>query len=255
MLIKKLITYVILSSMILLTACAPQNKLPAFKATYYPECYDPIEQMCRAQDNSSKTSGATLGAILGGLAGAAIGAAVSKDGSGALIGAAVGAAAGGAAGYGIAHMAQVKDQKQRLEMLRSQLGQESQQMDLTQASVEQSFRCYKSRMNDLRKAIKDGKVSKDEARLRATEIRTGIDTLKTFWQDRSTEMQASLNEYDQFIAQQEADAQAKANRMAIAENKRAKENLDKKNSKNEKEVAALSSDIEKEWNDLMADIS
>lgn len=222
MLKNKLALALALVAALMLPACATKPAGPDFQITYYPECYDPIDQMCKAQDNTGKAKGAAVGALFGAITGAALGAAATGDAKGAIIGGIAGAAVGGAAGYGIAHLNQIKDQKERLEALQAQLGQQANEMDLQQASVEKAYRCYRDRIAELKKGIKSGKISKKEAMARADEIRAGMSSLRKFWEGRDAAMQASLNEYDTFLANQEKEARDKANKRRIAESRKAR---------------------------------
>ena len=200
MLTRKLVALLLIVLTMSLGACAPKGPTTNFRGQYYPQCFDPITRLCQDQDNSAKAKSAGAGALLGALAGAVVGAASTGKWQGAVAGAAIGAAAGGVAGYVYQHIQQIKDQERRLEAYREQFGKEAQDLDLQKASTLSAYKCYQEQMQILKENVKEGKISKTEAKARAAEIRAGLEELKKFWEERTAQFDANQSEVDRILA-------------------------------------------------------
>lgn len=182
-----------------LTACAARGPGSNFKAQYYPECYDPVEQMCKDASGASEAKGAAWGAAGGALLGALLGAA-SGDARNIAKGAVAGAVAGGVVGATTAHLSKISDQNKRLAALQQELGSQGSDLDLKRASAEVAYKCYRKQINLLKRQIHDKVITKREAEDRRAEIKAGLDVLKQYWAERASEYDSSLAEYDSFMA-------------------------------------------------------
>lgn len=182
-----------------ITGCTT-SKVPTIDAKYYPECYDPIDKLCKDQDNSSEVKSAVGGAVIGALGGALVGALSSEDkGKGALIGAVAGAVVGGAAGFFKARLEKIADREKRLEEYKVALGEVAASMDLETASVEKALDCYIKQIALLKKGYKSKSVSEEEFLARMDEIKAGINNINTYWSDASKRIDEQLADGQQFI--------------------------------------------------------
>lgn len=188
-----------------LAGCATQPTVPQFEAQYYPQCYDPIEKLCKDQDNSQEIKESVGGALLGALAGAAIGGLTTKNWKGAVVGAAAGAAVGGVTGFFHARLGKIADRKERLAEYQKILGENSQSWDLERASVEKAYQCYREQIELLQKAARAKQISKEDFLARTNEIKEGIEHINTYWADSQTRMDERLADGEAFIKQQEEE--------------------------------------------------
>lgn len=206
-----------------LTGCSSINpKVANFQPKYYPQCYTRIQDLCKDQDNTGRTIAAVGGVVVGALIGALIGA-TAGDNNHALMGAAIGAAAGGALGYGLNRIQAMHDENQRLEALHAELGADSNQLDLTQASVTSAFNCYSQAIDQIKADVKAKRMNRAEAAQRMAEIKEGIQNLKLFWDERAEQMDKKADEYDKFIVAENqrirnAEQQARMQRAIARQN-------------------------------------
>lgn len=222
---------------LVLVGCAPKGPTTNFKAQYYPECFDPIDRLCKDQDNTAKMKSAGAGALLGGLTGAVIGAATTGKWQGALAGAAIGAAAGGVAGYAYQHIKEIKDQNERLEAYKAQFGKEAEDLNLQKASVLSAYKCYQEQIKRLKEGMKNGSIKKDEAKARIAEISKGLEELKKFWDDRSTQFAAQQQEADNIMIEEEKKATTAAAKKRLAQVKKQRLAAQKTREAGDKEVS------------------
>lgn len=181
-----------------LTGCSSTKNLADFNPNYYPQCYDPIAKLCRDSDYGNELRDTVSGALIGAVLGALVGAATGKS-ENAAIGAAVGAGVGAVGGFAKAKIDKYQDQNQRLEQLHAMLGEEYQTLDLEKSSVEAALRCYAQEINKIKKAVRNKKMSKEEALSRMNEIKIGMYNLKQFWTEKSATVDAHIKDYDDFI--------------------------------------------------------
>lgn len=204
--------------------CAARQA-PEYQARYYPECYDPIDRLCKEQSNRAETKGTMVGGLIGALGGALIGGLSTGKLEGALIGAAAGAATGALTGFFSARLGKIKDQDQRLAEYQTVLGEQAQGWDLERASVERAYKCYGEQINVLQAAWKSRQISREEFRARMLEIREGINYINTYWAQAQTRMDEALADGDKWLAQEDAAAaQAKRPVQAASQIQRQKRN-------------------------------
>lgn len=222
-----------------LAGCASKQAVPPFEARYYPQCYDPIEKLCKDQDNSQEIKEGIGGAVIGALGGAVIGAIATGDWKGAAVGAAAGAAAGGVTGFFHARLSKIEDRKERLAEYQKMLGENSQGWDLERASVEKSYQCYREQIALLQKAVKAKKISKEEFLARANEIKEGIEHINTYWADSQTRMDERLADGEAFLKHEEEENM----KLAKAQQRQAQ----KDTQKLRKATASQKSKVQKEY--------
>lgn len=226
-----------------LAGCAGK-KTPTFHAHYYPECYDPIDRLCKDQSKSSEVKGAAAGALLGAIGGAIIGGLATGKVQGALVGGAAGALAGGAIGYYKAHLDKIKDRDQRLAEYQKLLGESSRSWDIERASVEKAYSCYREQIRLLKKQVVNKSISREEFLARMNEIQSGLNNINEYWADAQTRMDARIADGESFLKRQELEDQKlaqqkrlQAQRQLQAQRKRTADQRAKKNS----DVANLNS--------------
>ncbi len=186
-----------------LTGCATSTGM---QPQFYPQCYQPIQQIKNDRDYSQEAKQASVGAAVGALSGALVGLLVSRDGKGAAIGAVAGGVVGGTAGFINARLGKIEDQKQRLSELRLMLGEEANNLDLDKASVLKSMRCYSREMDAIKKAMKNGTMSAEEAQVRLVEIKSGIADAHEFWEEHTKQIQDRVDGFGDYIRQETTNA-------------------------------------------------
>ena len=197
------------------------KKTPVFEPQYYPDCYDPIEKLCKDEDNSKEVKSSVMGAIIGGIGGAVVGGLATGKWQGAAVGAAAGAGAGALTGFFHAKLSKIKDQNERLAAFKQELGSIADSMDLKAASVESAFRCYEEQITLAEEAYKNGQYSKEEFLARMDEIRAGVENVNQYWADESAKFDENMADGDAFIQEEEKKAaELKAKEKALAEQAR-----------------------------------
>lgn len=220
-------------ALIMATFGCAGKQAPTFTAKYYPECYDPIDKLCKDQSNKEEVKGAVTGGLIGALGGALVGGLTTGKVEGALIGAAAGAATGALTGFFAARLSKIKEQDKRLAEYQTILGERSQGWDLERASVERAYTCYNEQINLLKKAVQQKKITREEFLARMTEIKEGVNNINTYWADAQHRMDETLADGDKWLAEEDAAA-AKANqqRQMAAQLNRQKQNTARLRSNN-----------------------
>ncbi len=191
-------------------ACAGRST-PTFNTKYYPDCYDPIDKLCKDESYQQEIKETVGGAVIGALGGALVGLlATGGDWRGAAAGAVGGAVAGGAAGFFHARYQKIQDQNARLEAYQKDLGQQADRWGLERASVEKSYQCYRNQMRVLTTSWKNKQISKQAFLDRAAEIKAGVEHINTFWADAENRMNTTMVDGEKFIADEEKAAKDQA---------------------------------------------
>lgn len=191
-----------------LAGCAKQ--VPQFNASYYPECYDPIDKLCKDQSYAREAGGAVTGALVGALAGALIGGLSSGDWRGAAIGAGAGAVAGGVGGFFYGRLSKIQDQDKRLAEYQNILGEEAGKWDIERASVERAYKCYRDQIALLQRGWKEKRITREEFLARTREIKSGIEHINTYWAEAKNRMSSTVADGEKFIEDEERKAQVVA---------------------------------------------
>lgn len=111
------------------------------------------------------------GAAIGALGGALIGGLASGRWEGALIGAAAGGLAGGATGYFSAVQRQARDQAAVTAQIANDLQRENAELDRTQVAFDQLLDCRYRSAENIRQAVRGGRISRDVGAAQLAEIR------------------------------------------------------------------------------------
>lgn len=241
----------------LLGGCATQ-KIPEFHAQYYPNCYDPIDRLCKDKDHSDEIKQAAVGAALGAAGGALLGGILSGNAKGALYGAAGGAVAGGLAGFFKARLEKIQDRERRLAEYQNILGEASRNWDLEQASVERAFKCYGEQIRLLKNLVARKQIARAEFLARMNEIKAGLDNINTYWAGAQRRMDVKLADGEAFLQQQDAEDQRK---LAAAQQMRARQQVAEQRRRTAQKRRAVTQTITQtnrardlamdDWNSLM----
>lgn len=234
----------VVASALYLAGCATQNA--ELQPQFYPECYQPIEQIQQdhnyVQEAKQAATGALAGALIGGIAGA-----IAGDSKTAAYGAAAGAVVGGMAGFIHARLDKIADQEQRLKELQTMLGDEAKNLDLDKASVLKSFHCYSGEIDVISQALKEKSMTPEEAQVRLAEIRTSLNTAKQFWTEHSAQIDKRINGFDDYIKTQEAQAR-QANQL---KNIKAVQASSKSQAGLSKQLKVANSEVENSYQDTL----
>ena len=225
-----------------LTGCATSTGM---QPEFYPQCYQPIQQIRNDRDYSQEAKQASVGAAVGALSGALVGFLVSRDGKGAAIGAVAGGVVGGTAGFIKARLEKIEDQNQRLNELRLMLGEEANNLDLDKASVLKSMRCYSHEMDAIKKAMKNGTMSAEEAQVRLVEIKSGVAEAHEFWEEHAKLIQERVDGFGDYIQQETANAGSSASVASSLSNSR------KKQARLKTNLATAKTEVDSSYQDTM----
>lgn len=218
---KKFYACLLMAAIIICMGGCAGKSVPQFNAQYYPDCYDPIDKLCKDQSYQQEIKETAGGALIGAATGALIGVLATGDWRGALAGGIAGGVAGGATGFFHAKYSKMKDQEQRLAQYQKDLGAEADRWDLERASVEKAYKCYREQIALLKQAWRNKQISKEAFLARANEIKAGVEHINTFWADAENRMNTTMLEGEKFLADEEKAAKDKlavqrANRASSA---------------------------------------
>lgn len=220
-----LICFLVLTLIFSVSGCATKST-PTFDVKYYPDCYDPIDKLCKDQSHNEEIKSAVVGGLIGAAGGAIVGGLATGNAKGALVGAGAGAAAGALTGFFAGRLNKIEDQKQRLAEYQNILGEKSKGWDLERASVERSYKCYGEQIKLLQRAVKAKKITRDEFKARMNEIHAGIQYINTYWANAQTKMDETLADGDSWLQQEDTAAAKGRKTQAQAQIQRQKRNTD-----------------------------
>lgn len=188
-----------LAAGLLVSGCTSQYGAQKTKVNYYPQCYQPVNQL--RQDENSTGRSTAAGAVGGALLGALIGGLATGKASGAVIGAVAGGAAGAVAGnvYGKSK-AQNRDAAY-LQQYSQQLGTEAASMNRSTAAAKVAAKCYDDQFKLAASQFKAGQISRIEFQDRYNEIRSGLEETAFILNDTATTMAKKDTEYQQALAE------------------------------------------------------
>lgn len=159
-------------SLVALPGCASKYGVQQTQAVYYPQCYQPIQDLRNSENTVSRNTGA--GALLGAFSGAIIGLLASGGKwQGAVMGGAVGAAGGAMAGNMYGRHVQESDDNVRLANYLQNLDGDISNLNVTSAAARSSLQCYDQQFQYLLQQIKSRQISREAASQRFAEIQSG----------------------------------------------------------------------------------
>ena len=194
-----------LAAGLLVSGCTSQYGDQKTKVNYYPQCYQPVNQLRQDENSTGKSTAA--GAVGGALLGALIGGLATGKASGAVAGAVAGGAAGAVAGnvYGKSK-AQDRDAAY-LHQYSQQLGSETASMNRSTAAAKVAAKCYDEQFKLAANQFKAGQISRIEFQDRYNEIRSGLEETSFILNNTATTMAKKDSEYQQALAEPYTSAQ------------------------------------------------
>ena len=188
-----------LAAGLLVSGCTSQYGAQKTKVNYYPQCYQPVNQLRQDENSTGKSTAA--GAVGGALLGALIGGLATGKASGAVLGAVAGGAAGAVAGnmYGKSK-AQTRDAAY-MNQYSQQLGTEAASMNRSTAAAKVAAKCYDEQFKLAANQFKAGQISRIEFQDRYNEIRSGLEETSFILNDTATTMAKKDTEYQQALAE------------------------------------------------------
>ena len=175
-----------LAAGLLISGCTSKYGDQKTKVNYYPQCYQPVNQLRQDENSTGKSTAA--GAVGGALLGALIGGLATGKASGAVAGAVAGGAAGAVAGnvYGKSK-AQDRDAAY-LHQYSQQLGSEAASMNRSTAAAKVAAKCYDEQFKLAAGQFKAGQITRMEFQDRYNEIRSGLEETSFILNDTATTM-------------------------------------------------------------------
>ena len=195
----------ILTAGLLGSGCTSQYGAQKTKVNYYPQCYQPVNQLRQDEHSTGKSTAA--GAVGGALLGALIGGLATGKASGALIGAAAGGAAGAVAGNVYGKSKSQQRDAAYMQQYSQQLGSEAASMNRSTAAAKVAAKCYDDQFKLAASQFKAGQISRIEFQDRYNEIRSGLEETSFILNDTATTMAKKDGEYQQALAEPYTTAQ------------------------------------------------
>lgn len=153
------------------SGCASKYGAQKTAVKYYPDCYQPINELRRSEYAVER--GAAGGAVAGALLGALVGYLATGKAKGAAAGAAVGGVAGGVAGGAAAHYS--KDDDARLAEYNAELDGGIREVDKATAAAKVCRQCYERQFAVAAKEYKEGYLTKAQFNERYQEVASGME--------------------------------------------------------------------------------
>jgi len=151
--------------------CASKYGKQITNVKYYPQCYQPIQDLRNAEKQFNTTVAGSV--VAGALLGAVVGAIATGKAEGAAIGAGVGALAGGMTGYALAKQRQIKDDNTRMASYLQDLDGDISGLDRVSAAAKASRNCYDDQFRKAVEMFKAKQITRAEFTERYQEIQSG----------------------------------------------------------------------------------
>lgn len=163
--------FIFVASTLLAAGCGSKYGAKTVKVNYYPECYQPIDELRQAEEKVRKD--AATGAAVGAITGLVVGLATTGSARGAAVGAGIGLVAGLAGSYLISSAIQDKALKERFQAYNSTIDAETNNLNIAVKYAKKSCDCYDAAYKRLNAGFQKGQFSKEEMLVRLKEIRDG----------------------------------------------------------------------------------
>jgi hypothetical protein len=186
------------------------------KVNYYPQCYQPVQQLHQADQQFSQTM--AVNTLLGAAGGAALGGLIGGNWQGALIGAAAGAATAATATYAQARFQQEADDDRRALLISNDMSHDSSEMQRAVFAARQANYCYNNAFNQVAGDVRRGRLPKEEARLRFAEINEGQHETAAILAQYGKKANESVQEYRVAVDQQTQKARPSRNTHQMTQN-------------------------------------
>ncbi len=196
-----------LTAGLLVSGCTSQYGPQKTKVNYYPQCYQPVNQLRQDENSTGKSTAA--GAVGGALLGALIGGLATGKASGAIAGAVAGGAAGAVAGNVYGKSKAKERDAAYMQQYSQQLGTEAASMNRSTAAAKVAAKCYDEQFKLAANQFKAGQISRIEFQDKYNEIRSGLEETAFILNDTATTMAKKDTEYQEALSEPYTTAQAK----------------------------------------------
>ena len=196
-----------LTAGLLVSGCTSQYGPQKTKVNYYPQCYQPVNQLRQDENSTGKSTAA--GAVGGALLGALIGGLATGKVSGAVAGAVAGGAAGAVAGNVYGKSKAKERDAAYMQQYSQQLGTEAASMNRSTAAAKVAAKCYDEQFKLAASQFKAGQISRIEFQDKYSEIRSGLEETAFILNDTATTMAKKDTEYQEALSEPYTTAQAK----------------------------------------------
>ncbi|MBV8336622.1 MAG: hypothetical protein JO358_14495 [Alphaproteobacteria bacterium] len=186
------------------------------KVNYYPQCYQPVQQLRQADQQFAQTM--AINTALGAAGGAALGGLISKNWQGALYGALAGGATAAAGTYAQARFQQEADDERRAALMSNDLYHDSSEMQRAVVAARQANNCYNSAFNQVASGVRRGTMPREEARLRFAEIYDGQRETAAILAQYGKKANDSVQEYRVAVNQQTQKARSTRSTHQMTQN-------------------------------------
>ena len=200
--VSRLACLLLCACSLMLAGCASKYGARQTNVHYYPACYQPIEDLRKAESSYNSTIG--IGALTGALFGAAIGAAQTGSVEGALAGAVIGTGAGAVGGYALAEYNDTKESRAKLAQYSRELGVEQRSLDRVTAAGRMAYTCYTGQFKAALADYKAKRISRQELDARYAEIKSGLAEASKILGTTIEEANKREGEYQKLLAQVDA---------------------------------------------------
>lgn len=192
----------LIMALLALPGCASKYGSPRTKVNFYPQCYQPVQQLRDDENYVAKSTAA--GAVGGALLGALIGGLTTGKVEGALAGAAIGGVAGGVAGHAYGKNQQAARDRELVQAYSEQLGFEASGMARSTAAARVAQQCYDREFDQAKRDFKARRITKAQFQERYAEIRSGLQEVSFILTERYDTMAKKDVEYEQALAKDPA---------------------------------------------------
>lgn len=216
---RRLLSIAIILGLGLCGGCASKYGEQKTQASYYPACYQPIQDL-RGSENTV-TRNTAGGALLGAFGGAMIGLLTTGKWQGAVVGAATGGVAGTMLGNMYGRKQQEKDDNTRLNSYLQDLDGDISNLDVAGAAARTSLQCYDRQFQALLTDIRARQITREAAEKRFAEICSGREEAIAILGNAAQHGQNLSQEYENAFAneQQQLNTPAKtAQKVAYQKN-------------------------------------
>lgn len=215
---QAIIFFLVISSV---PGCASNYGEQRTTVTYYPTCYQPIQDLRAREHNVAK--GTIGGAMIGALGGALLGLLASGGKwEGAVVGGATGGVTGTMIGHSQASRQQMADDNRRMANYLQDIDGDISNLDIVGAAAKTSLQCYDRNFQTLLTEIRSKKISREAAQSRYAEIASGREEAIALLGDAASQGENLSRQYEQALAYEEQSPQTTAQQSKNANVQRAK---------------------------------
>ena len=185
------------------------------KVNYYPQCYQPVQQLRQADQQFAQTM--AINTALGAAGGAALGGIIGGNWQSALYGAVAGGAVAAAGTYAQQRQ-QEADAERRATLISNDMYHDSSEMQRAVVAARQANSCYNRAFNQVAAGVRRSTMPREEARLRFAEIYDGQRETAAILAQYGKKANDSVQEYQVAINQQTQSARPTRSTRQMTQN-------------------------------------